>query len=195
MHEDSNQGLVVESVNGSFEAWANQPFISAETRAKILAADLLIVPIVGFREYNEPVFPVCTEELFHFIRSKLPSGTDVEICIEDKDYKELALHGSMLRIGSFVAKSIVVPILVNLISEYIKQKRTKISKNESQVNVKTDLTIIEVSGKATKFSYDGPSSKFHEVMMAQLFANRQLSDSKKGHLLEDKGAKNEAGDR
>jgi hypothetical protein len=158
--------LKIEEVAESFETWANQPFISSETRQLILKSNLLVVPWLGFRSLDIPVFPVCTEELFRFLKDKAPPEVIPEICIEDKDYKEVALHGALLIVGVFVVTAFIAPLAVDLISEYIKRRIFK--PDEDKAKARVELTVIEEGGKALNFKYEGPARDFRKTINAAL---------------------------
>ena len=49
--------------------------------------------------------------------------------------------------------------LVNLLSEYLKQKLFK----QPDSRVRASLTVVEDSGKAKQFDYEGPIEHFEEV--------------------------------
>jgi hypothetical protein len=184
MKAEPKNVLVIEEVQESFETWANQAFISAETRELVLKSNLLLIPILGFRELPIPVFPVCTEELFQFIKETSPKEIVPEICIEEKDYKELALHSALLIVGGFLVTALVAPVAVDLIAEYIKRRFLKQSENNVKAakeiilqeeaekdEVKVELTVVEESGKALKFSYEGPADDFRKNINAALKAS------------------------
>jgi len=162
----SKEALTVENVDESFEFWASQPFIATDTRNAILKSNVLIVPLLEFRSLKAPVFPVCTEELFQFIKEKVPPEVKVEICIEEKDYRELALHGAMLIVGSFLVTSLVAPLMANVIGEYIK--RRIFDQKDDKADVRVELTVVEPHGKALKFNYEGPASDFQKSIGAAL---------------------------
>jgi len=187
---DTNETLVIEDASESFATWANQSFILPETRQSILKSNLLIVPWVGFRSLQMPVFPVCTERLFQFLKENATHEVIPEICIEDKDYKEVALHSALLIVGAFVVTALVAPIATDLISEYIKRtmfkhdenkienaKRKVLNEKEDCPQVRVELTVVEENGKALKFHYEGPAEDFRKTINAALKAPAKINNS------------------
>jgi hypothetical protein len=159
----------VQPTDQGYEYWRTRPYLSDETRDAVKNAPVLIVPTEGFREQDIRVFPVQTEELFHFLREKMPPEATVEIVINDKDYKELALHGALLIVGSIVAGGatlFAIPVLVNVVSEYIN--RRLFTENEQKTtDVRWELTVVDGT-KATKLTYEGPAIDFRTEMLTAI---------------------------
>jgi len=164
MHEPSKEpDLTVEDTTKDFQYWLNRPYIGAELRKQLAAANFLVVPREGFRERTEPVFPVGTESLYDFIKNQASDGMKPDICIEDNDYRELALHSTLLIIGGFIVTSLVAPVVVNVISEYIKKK---MGPDHADGTVKCDITVVDENGAAKKITYEGPATTFERTVGA-----------------------------
>jgi hypothetical protein len=155
--------LVLETSQESIQSWANRPYISDALREQLLKANVLLVPTEGFRERADLVFPQGTEELFQFLRESPRENITVDICIEDKDYKELMLHADLLIIiASFMATSIVAPVVVDLIAEYIKRR---LGSRETETIVRSELSVYdEKTGRSVRLSFEGPASAYHDTM-------------------------------
>ena len=154
-----------ESIEG-FDHWASKEFLTAETKDKIGKAEVLIVPDEDFRDGISVSFPTATEELFQFLQEELAQKHPVEIAIEDKDYKELALHGATVIFAGFVVTSIVAPIVVHVLGKYIDKKFFNDPKKDEN-NLKIELTIEERNGEQVKIrriSYDGPVEFFQKKL-------------------------------
>lgn len=67
------------STNEGFQYWAGQESISADLSESILTADVLLVPTVGYGEFDGNVFPVGTEELFAHLK-RPPRGNPIGPC-------------------------------------------------------------------------------------------------------------------
>lgn len=152
-------GWIINDSEETFSTWISRGFLSDDLRKQLLEADILIVPIEGFGNLTVPVFPVKTEELFHFLKKNLPQDLEVDICIEDNDYKELALHSDLIILAGFVVTQVNLPVLINLVSSYIYQK---ISQSKSK-NIKTSILVNE-AGKSKEISYEGPADDFGKIL-------------------------------
>ena len=157
-HEtDKASEVIVTDSSENFDTWLNRKYISEDTKKELKKADVLLVPMEIFRGEDIVAFPVLTEEIYQFLKTKLSPEKQVDICIEDKDFKELALHSALLVLGSFVVTMVVAPMLVNALYDYIKSKiLNKIEKR----GVKVSLTIINKDGTAKNLTYEGDAEKF-----------------------------------
>lgn len=160
-HEYSLENeLNIENTEENFDYWLNQEFISDDLKNKLGTADILLVPQIGFRDQDTPVFPVKTEELFTFLKNN-SKNNEIDICIEDKDYKELALHADLITLATFVVTSIALPVLVNLLSDYIKNK---ISSNSDRV-IKISLVVEnKKDGTSKNVTYEGKPESFDSTI-------------------------------
>ena len=161
MNHDSKEAnnLVIKDTPEDFETWINKDFISPELRVQLRKSDILLIPTEGFRDLTYPVFPVKTEELFNYLRKNSPEDINIDICIEDKDYREVALHSDLVILSSFIVSSVALPILINLISTYLSQKLLKPEKT----NVKVSITVVNKDGESKNLSYEGSVDHFKEV--------------------------------
>ncbi|MBU2540923.1 MAG: hypothetical protein KJ593_03375 [Candidatus Omnitrophica bacterium] len=150
----------VSDSSENFDTWINREYIPAESRTLLRNANILFVPHENFHEQKVPVFPHKTEEVFHFLRRHAPKGINVDICIADDDYKEVVLHSALIIFGSIVVSAIALPVLKDLLSEYLKQKLF----NKSNSNIKVSLTVVNTSGKGKQFDYEGPIENFDKVV-------------------------------
>lgn len=160
-HESKDvDGWIIRDSEENFETWISKDFVSDSLRDKLKKADILIVPIESLNDRNIPLFPQGTENLFVFLNKNLPENLNVDICIEDNDYKELTLHFDLVTIASFVVKSMALPFLINLLSNYIYQK---ISHFKSR-NVKVSITIVNEIGQSKNLSYEGSIDGFTKII-------------------------------
>ena len=156
--------LIVELSQETFQTFINRPYISSELRERLSGANVLLIPNEGYGGKKELVyFPSGTAELFHFLEERKTENLNVDICIEEKDYKEVALHFDWLMLASFVVTSLVAPLIVNLLTEYIKKRQ---GKREPDTIVKHTLVVCdEKEGRYVCLSYEGPAPKYHDTML------------------------------
>ena len=148
-------------------SWADRSYVPGELRDRVRRADVLLVPEEGFRGRPEPLYPVGTVDLYQFLRenSSGPQPFELELVVADEDYKELALHSALVIVATVVATYFVAPIIVNLISEYLK-KRIPQLESAKETNVRFQLKITGGDEKARNLdlNYEGPANKFQEQM-------------------------------
>ena len=109
----SNLVTVVEA-NESFETILRKEYIPQEYIENIKQASLLILPYENYRDDLPLCFPEYTEELYRYLHSH--SEISTEICVRDADFQILELHASIIKLGDFLIKDIIFPIVINLFS-------------------------------------------------------------------------------
>ena len=134
---DIKNTIEISEVDESFDTWINQPFVPENLKPELKQASILIVPVIGFRRDGEATFPVGTDNVLAFFKEKLPPGIIVDICIDDAGYMELSLHSNFKRIGTFIVTSILLPVFVTVLSDFVKEKILKGSEDKPTVQIIT----------------------------------------------------------
>jgi hypothetical protein len=160
-----NPEFIVEESKENFSTWINRPYVPHGLREQLSTANVLIIPREGFREHPEPIFPVGTEELFQYLKDASDKGIIVDICIADNDYRELALHDALVIIGGFIVTSLIAPVFVSLISEYIKKR---FGFKEKRTKIKIEITAVEKDGRATRLLFEGSAKDFSTTIKQAL---------------------------
>ncbi|OGR44162.1 MAG: hypothetical protein A2X35_13280 [Elusimicrobia bacterium GWA2_61_42] len=156
----------VSETSENFSYWLNRPYIGGELRKELEKSTLLVIPSENFRGKDGPYFPNSTEDFLDFLRSNAREGLVPDICIDDSQFKIIALHHDLIVLGGIVVTAIVAPVAADLIGEYIKKKIW--SDKAEEPTVKFNMTVVETDGKAKMMSYEGPASAFRKTIGAQL---------------------------
>jgi|SRR5581483_7235245 len=164
MNEPSETARITTDSRGR-AYWASRPYALAVAE-EVKHADIVILPQEREKDGGEPAFPVGTEELLLFLRDSLPNGTTVDVAVVEDEYRELALHGALLIVGAFLTTAIAVPILVNVVSEYIKKKIWRESSDQVRVKILVERRPGDLETVAIE--YEGPSKAFAEAMTGAL---------------------------
>jgi hypothetical protein len=151
IHEtDKINNLTVEELNFDLNSYISEFIKDKGLETNVREADVLLLPYSGFKEVKGPVFPEAYSQFYDYLLENLKDN-NVELCVEEDDYKEVALHDETVNLGLILLTGIVLPVISNLISEYIKSLR-----DNKKVNVK--VSFIEKEGdKYRKFDYEGDS--------------------------------------
>ena len=157
----SEPNCIVSESDKGFSYWVNREYISDDLRARMAGSNVLIVPFEGFRDLPYPVFPVQTVELFHLIKESNIQDISLDICIADKDYKELALHKDTIQIASFVVQYGVLPIITSIVANFIYKR---LGSRFDRTNVKATM-FIEKEKQTTFLEYDGPADAYEKTIM------------------------------
>ena len=158
----------VEQSNENFDTWTAKEFVSEDIRPTLRQASILVVPTLGFRDTNEPTFPVGTEDFLAYFKERLPKEFTIDICVDDEHYQELALHSNYKRIGTFLVSTVALSVFLNILSSYIYDNVIKEEESKPQIQTinidnSTHTTIInpipEIP-KAPKKFLEPPKVKF-----------------------------------
>lgn len=170
----------IEDAPDTLQSWKEIESLSSETKKLIQPAKILFIPWRFNRSGIDSSFPVKTEEFYSFFKERMENKEDVEICVNENEYKELALHADYIWLGSIIVSSIIVPVFVNLLSEYLKNRLLKNdSTNIIQIDVIIDCRSINKED-TKKFSYKKPLSEFEQ------FKKDIISYSKCGEIEKNK---------
>lgn len=165
-HEwDEPAKVEIADVNLTFDTYLNKPYIDDDLRSQLQKANILIVPVEGFRDSEEPMFPDGTGELYQFLVENVPDGVAVDVAINDDNFTELALHSDLIIIGSFLVHEIITPTFVHLLSDYIKYRWSSRASSESPASdraVSVTLVVASANGDSKSITYNGPTEEFSE---------------------------------
>jgi hypothetical protein len=158
------QSITSKAVSKNFESVISRDYIGKELKERLKNANVLMVPNEGYQDKQDLLyFPSGTSDLYHYLLEKQGDSFKVDINLEDKDYKELALHADWMILAEFIVKEIVAPLLVALVAEYIIRH---LGKRKHSTNVKSKLTVVdEKKGKQIEYTYEGPASEYRNVML------------------------------
>lgn len=96
--------------------WLDKPWVLESDRGALIGAPLVAVPFVR-SEDDGPVFPTGTAEFLDRLRDLLGDQADLGVAISDEAYQELALHSKAWRLPTLVVSAVVLPIVVNILSD------------------------------------------------------------------------------
>jgi hypothetical protein len=148
----------------NFQSVISQDSIGRELQEKLSEANILLVPNQGYVDQPDLLyFPAGTSDLYQYIQERGVENIKADVCLEEKDYKELALHSDWLRIAEFIVKELVVQLFITLIADYIvRQLGARLDKT----NVSSKLIVVnERNRQQIEFIYEGPAKEYRSVML------------------------------
>lgn len=156
--------FTIEECNHSIQRLAGRSDIGEELKKRIASADAVLVPDVGYGDREDlEYFPAGTQQLFHFLRNTSGDEQVIEICTEESDYKELALHADLVIIAGLIATLVAAPVVANLVSEYILRS---LGRRTAETTVKSSLTVEDKNaGRSFTLKFEGPASEYRSVML------------------------------
>ena len=151
--EVSASTLDIDAIVASF---ANDVGLNDSVRT----ASVLIVPTDLGPEYEGPVFPLSTREIFGLLRASFAEKEKVEVAVRDEDFREFDYRSDSLILPIiYVSSYILVPLVVNLLGTYIYER----FKNRASSTVKSEIHFIDPSGAQVFFKYEGSASVYEKV--------------------------------
>lgn len=162
LHESHEKSKIqISDAITSFVDVYQSPNLSLELLEKIKTADILLLPYVDIRGYQNSLFPEQTYQfLTHLMKEAKKKGLSVDLAISDEDYKEIQLHGDVINIADVLIQWILFPVITNMISSYLYDL---VQQRKKKMNANIKITV-EKNGKAKTVSYEGDIESFERAM-------------------------------
>lgn len=165
IHESNRvNDLVITESKMNFQGIYSKPYFPKDLEQDLKNANLLLLPYEGFKTTTGPVFPEQTMEFYKFMKSFDSNDLIGDICISDEDYAELELHADLITLASMIVTMGVLPMTINLISNYLDRKIQE-RNYKTDLKVKVDITVVD-GDKSKSISYEGDANKFEKTIKA-----------------------------
>jgi hypothetical protein len=116
-----------------------------------------------FRGQKGLFFPESTEKLYISLRSMLPEDVEVEVPVEDEDYREIALYHELVDLGIILIADVSFPITLSVIANYIYDR---FCRGRGDRAIKVSLAVEDRSltnKRSMTFTYEGLPENFPAV--------------------------------
>lgn len=160
---NKHEPLMAGSTTKTFAEVAETTSADPVFRKRLASADALILPLQDIPDYEGPVFPAVTRELYEFLRTAAGGQLDVEVATEDEEIEELVLHGDLIVLGIFLVKAVAANITLGLLTNFIYDKIKKKSGDPESTTVRCEM-VVEEDGVSRSLKYDGPASTFEKLL-------------------------------
>ena len=146
----------INDVNIKYDDYFSAENISQTTKDKLSTVDLVAVP--SRYQDNEYYFAQETIDFLKYCRQNdLTHSYDI---LADGDIKIRSLHSFDIWLPViWVANSVLLPIAINMVSNYIWEKRKGHEKEDTQVDI---TFIVKSKGKEKSIHYKGDAETFKE---------------------------------
>ena len=145
----------------TFEKVYESPYAPNDSTVK--DANLLLIPYQNIREGIDYCFTEYAEEFLSYIKQSGEKAVKADIAITDDKYKVLEMHSMLLDIGKLILVSGVLPIALNLLSNYIYDKIKRLHEDKENVNVRVEIISQSDNGVSKSIRYDGPASELETI--------------------------------
>ncbi len=164
-HEISEKTVTVKDCSETFETIYEKEYFPKELADEIKQANVLLIPDhVKWEDKEGYVFPECTQEFLEYVKDNGSDTLIPDIAINDEDFKKMELHSAAIAIATFVTTSIVLPVMINLVSNYLYDKAKKMHRDKKDVSARVSIITTEDGKKSKMISYDGPVSGIEEAL-------------------------------
>lgn len=148
---------VIASVNGT-----------ADFREKLRQASVLLIPSDVGPDYDGPVFPEDTVDLFRFLSTHLPQNVSTDIAVDDADYVSFAFKSEEIILPViFVAIDLLVPTVVAILADYIRYRLPWHSHKDHDATVEFEIRCRSADSEYS-LKYRGPASTFESTLSEQV---------------------------
>jgi len=146
----------------SFESIRNKRYYPASLDKDLQKADLLILPFENFRD-NRDLFAESTRDFYAY--AKKDKRCNVDIAATDKTFNIIELHDSEISLPMLLLMEVVLPIAVNLISNFISERIEKYHCDKNKTPVAIHAAVEETKTKKVKrLDIECDASELPEVL-------------------------------
>ena len=138
---------------------------------------MLLIPELDYCGYAGPLFPAVTEGFFHFLANESSDEIRADICIEDHDYRSLALHHDEV----WFATLIVLPAMAEVIAHYIiRFLDEKLGSRVTETRIKSKVVIASPeTDESVTVEFEGLASDYDNCVASTLKLVRSAQDLKR----------------
>lgn len=152
----SNEDLIIIN-DKNMEYWINQDFVSEDLKNELKNADVLIIP--DFRgKNNDPGFYEKSLYFHDFIRD-CNENIDIKFCIDEDLFSTFRLQSSVICMGQFIVKDVIVPLFLGILGNYLYNKIFHESDDEIDIQIS-----IQKENTTKTLKYHGNYEKFQKMI-------------------------------
>jgi hypothetical protein len=138
-------------------------------------ANCLILPYKNFRDGVDYCFSEYAQEVLQYSKENPCDDIIMDIAATDENYKVIEMHSVLLQIGIFVASSIILPSVINLVTSYAYDKIKQLHHKKEDVEVRVTYISILPDGTSRALNYVGPADKIEEITQRlELMTNPEI---------------------
>ena len=138
----------------TFESIYKKPYAPDDTEFR--EANAILIPYENLREGVDYCFSEYAEEIIQYSREHGDDYPELNLDIATKDgtYKALEMHSINITVGVIIAKTVIIPAVINLVTSYIYDKIKDL--NKEKVEVRVSLISVKPNGESKQINYEGP---------------------------------------
>lgn len=153
----------IYDTNLSFENIYAQQYVSQENIESIRRANCLIIPNEQTICDGEYLFPEGTRDFLNYLREIGGADIIADIAVSDDNYNELELHSNIIRIATCVLTIGVLPVFLNIASNYFYDFLRKQGKDIESAEIVLKIIVDRNEGSKI-IHYRGPASEVNNIL-------------------------------
>ena len=166
----SRSTLPIDTLVASFDS-------DPTLKDSLQAASVIIVPTDLRPQYEGPVFPNTTREVFQHLQQGVGHRAVVEAAVRDEDYIVFEYRSDEIILPVlFIAYHGLLPLVISLLASYVYDLLKNPNSRKAEGTVKSELHVKDRNGKQLSFKYDGPAATFERVILERFRELRLLPD-------------------
>lgn len=162
-HERAGKLLEIDNSSISFNSELADTNIPTEVLNEIKQSNLLIIPYKQFRNKKGNFFPETTLEFIDYLRENSPESVTPDIMASDEDFNKLELHSALITVASFIVTAVVLPVAVNLVSDFLHDLCKKHSRKPDEISAEVNI-YVDMENKSTRITYKGPVAGIRDAL-------------------------------
>ncbi|MCD7835162.1 MAG: hypothetical protein LUG83_00580 [Lachnospiraceae bacterium] len=164
MHESNKEIINIEDTAISFESVYKEAYFPKDLLSEIGKANMLIIPEHLVREnVSEYVFPETTREFLGYAQEKASDVFVPDIAADDDSFEKLELHSAVVTVATFIVTSIVLPIALSIVANFLTDEIKKHHRKEGELMAKINIIVADDKGNK-KISYEGPADSAEDAL-------------------------------
>lgn len=172
--------IIIQKSDITFGSVYKEEYVPKDESFK--RANCLILPYKNFRDGVDYCFSEYAREVLEYLKENPDGNILMDIAAADEYYQTIELHSLHLKVGIFVTTSILLPVVVNLVSNYVYDKIKSLHRKESEVEVYVEYISELPDGSSISLNYEGPADKLGEItknLKKLMETNTSLSNADK----------------
>ena len=146
-------------------------------RNRLQNAAVLIVPTDLRPQYDGPVFPDTTREVFSHLQEGLGDSSIVDAAVRDEDYLEYQFNSEHVILPVLFVEIALVPFVISLLASYVHDRLKRGRGRAADDSVASEVHFRDKNGKQFSLTYEGPVDTYERVV-SQAFRDLDLSSDR-----------------
>jgi hypothetical protein len=153
---DNNNHFEIKFSNISLRSATESADLTSGRKSELRTVDILALPTKNYHNKGMDSFFSGARDFYMYCKANAPDYA-FDFCIEKTKYLEIDLNSIELFLGTFLISSVIIPIFVNLLSNYLS---SKLIHNDDKITINIIINNVsnnnsaEISFRGTRIEFD-----------------------------------------